>query len=125
MKSSENEFVTKLGINANTQDLQLDDFFLTPEFNKLELIGSALSVTNLEDSEDQNSKLRHLEAAQHRLRTYLDTLREQIVAIVETESEGFLRVAAKLDGFKQLLSDMKQAAVGFNENFNAERLKTE
>jgi hypothetical protein len=66
-----------------------------------------------------------LEAAQHRLRTYLDTLREQIVAIVETESEGFLRVAAKLDGFKQLLSDMKQAAVGFNENFNAERLKTE
>jgi len=52
LKSSENEFVTKLGINANTQDLQLDDFFLTPEFNKLELIGSALSVTNLEDSED-------------------------------------------------------------------------
>ena len=47
MHSEENEFVVKLGIHPNTQDLQLDDFFLTPEFDKLELIGSSLSVTNL------------------------------------------------------------------------------
>ena len=47
------------------------------------------------------------------------------MAIVETESEGFLRVAAKLDGFKQLLQDMKQAAVDFSDSFAHERHNTE
>jgi len=39
------------------------------------------------------------------------------VRIVETESEGFLQVAAKLDGFKQILNDLKTSLGDFHNNF--------
>ena len=52
-------------------------------------------------------------------------LKEQIVGIVETESEGFLDVASKLDGFRQILTDLKDSHSDFHANFSAEKAKTD
>ena len=52
-------------------------------------------------------------------------LKEQIVSIVETESEGFLDVASKLDGFRQILTDLKNSHCDFHANFSAEKAKTD
>ena len=60
-----------------------------------------------------------------RLRSYLEVLKEQIVSIVETESEGFLDVASKLDGFRQILTDLKDSHSDFHANFVAEKSKTD
>ena len=103
LRSSELDFVKTLKITNESTNSDLDQLFLEKGFSKMNLLTSAtqtLSVTNYDDNEEQNALLTRLEQAQVRLRDYLDTLREQIVAIVEVESEGFLRVAARLDGFK-------------------------
>ena len=45
--------------------------------------------------------------------------------IVETEQEGFLEVAAKLDGFKLILSDLKDSVKDFHDNFKSEKAKVD
>ena len=47
------------------------------------------------------------------------------MGIVETESEGFLDVASKLDGFRQILTDLKDSHSDFHANFSAEKAKTD
>ena len=42
-------------------------------------------------------------------------LKDHIIKIVETESEEFLSVAAKLEGFKQILNDLKEFMRGFQK----------
>lgn len=44
--------------------------------------------------------LGHVEEARNRLKMYLEKLTNEIVSIVEKESDQFLEVASKLDGFK-------------------------
>ena len=93
-------------------------------FNKSALL-QQLSVTNFDDSEMQEQFLRQVESATVRPRSYLDVLKEQIVSVVETQSEGFLDVASKLDGFKQILTDLKDSHSDFHANFIAEKAKTD
>ena len=98
--------------------------FMEDGFNKSALL-QQLSVTNFDDSEMQEQFLRQVESATVRLRSYLDVLKEQIVSVVETQSEGFLDVASKLDGFKQILTDLKDSHSDFHANFIAEKAKTD
>ena len=44
--------------------------------------------------------LKQVETATGRLRQYLEVLTNQIVKIVEKESDSFMDVASKLDGFR-------------------------
>ena len=55
----------------------------------------------------------------------MDQLREQIVVIVEKDSDGFLQVASKLEGFKQVLTGLKQSHTDFFTNFESEKTKTD
>jgi|688.fasta_scaffold600999_1 hypothetical protein len=55
----------------------------------------------------------------------MDQLREKIVVIVEKESDGFLQVASKLEGFKHVLTGLKQSHTDFFSNFESEKTKTE
>jgi len=43
---------------------------------------------------------------------------------VEKESDSFMDVAAKLDGFRQILSDLKESHSDFHANFVNEKAKT-
>ena len=44
-----------------------------------------------------------------RLKAYLEQLNDHIIRIVESEADEFLQVAAKLEHFKTILSDVKEA----------------
>ena len=69
--------------------------------------------------------MRQVEAATGRLRQYLEVLTNQIVKIVEKESDSFMDVASKLDGFRQILSDLKDSHTDFHGNFVSEKAKTQ
>ena len=43
---------------------------------------------------------------------------------MEKESDSFMDVAAKLDGFRQILSDLKESHSDFHANFVNEKAKT-
>lgn len=45
-------------------------------------------------------------------------LKDHIIKIVETESDEFLKVAAKLHGFKSILSDLKDSIKDFQKLFS-------
>jgi hypothetical protein len=48
-------------------------------------------------------------------------LKDHIIKIVETESNEFLKVAAKLDGFKMHLIDLKESIKDFQKLFSNEK----
>ena len=122
--TAETKFAKELRLSSQSTDASLDSLFLSPDFTTASLI-PALSVTNIDGNSDQEAYLHQVERASGRLRKYLDQLRDQIVIIVEKESDGFLQVAQKLDGFKHVLSGLKQSHTEFYNNFTAEKAKTE
>ena len=61
-----------------------------------------------------------VESAKDRLKNYIEKLTNQIVSIVEKESDQFLEVASKLDGFKQILADLKMSHEEFEKRFKSE-----
>ena len=48
-------------------------------------------------------------------------LKDHIIKIVETESDEFLSVSNKLEGFKSVLSDLKDSIRDFNVIFQDEK----
>ena len=54
-----------------------------------------------------------------RLKTYLESLNDHIVKIVESESDEFLTVAQKLEAFKTMLRDLKDSVGDFKTRFTA------
>ena len=58
-----------------------------------------------------------VEQAAARLKAYISGLNEQIVRIVESESDEFLTVAAKLEAFKAILAELKAALTDFHGDF--------
>ena len=106
------------------------------DFDRCKML-KQLSITNLvetktsgkqqnEGSDDtQDSQLRMVEKATVRTKQYLETLTNQIVKIVEKESDSFMDVASKLDGFRQILSDLKDSHTDFHASFVSEKAKTE
>ena len=69
--------------------------------------------------------MKQVESATGRLRQYLEVLTNQIVKIVEKESDSFMDVASKLDGFRQILTDLKDSHTDFHVNFVSEKAKTQ
>ena len=65
-----------------------------------------------------------LEEATKRLKQYLDVLKDHIIKIVETESDEFLSVSNKLEGFKSVLNDLKDSIRDFNVIFQDEKQQT-
>ena len=112
LATPEGRFVRALGITPLSTDAELDALFLADEFSQSSLVKD-LSVANLDDAPDQELYLQHVEKASARLKTYMDQLRDQIVSIVEKQSDGFLEVAQKLDGFKQVLAGLKHSNADF------------
>ena len=106
--NAETKFAKDLKISKQSTDESLNTLFLSSDFTSSSLIPN-LSVTNIDGNPDQEAYLHHVESASIRLRQYLDKLRDQIVIIVEKESDGFLQVAQKLDGFKYVLNGLKQS----------------
>ena len=65
-----------------------------------------------------------VESAKDRLKNYIEKLTNEIVSIVEKESDQFLEVASKLDGFKQILADLKMSHEEFEKRFKNEAQQT-
>lgn len=135
----EREFCKVLQITPEITDEALDKLFLSDTFDRFKLL-KHLSVTNIKipdvsskrathttfDQEDlQDFYLKQVEQATKRVKNYLEVLTNQIVKIVEKESDSFMDVASKLDGFRQILTDLKDSHTDFHQNFVSEKAKTD
>lgn len=80
---------------------------------------------SLDGGDLQEVYLKQVEESTVHLKNYLEVLTNQIVKIVEKESDSFMDVASKLDGFRQILTDLKESHTDFHSNFVSERAKTE
>ena len=111
-------------IVPSISDDDLDILFLSSGFDKAEIL-TLLSTTNHDSSPLQDTHLKQIETAIARLKKYLEVLTNQIVKIVEKESDSFMDVASKLDGFRQILTDLKDSHNDFHMNFVNEKGKTD
>ena len=65
-----------------------------------------------------------LDQANKRLKGYIEQLNEHIIKIVESEADEFLSVAGKLDSFRHVLTDLKDASKDFQRRFGVEKDNT-
>ncbi len=97
-------------INTFIQSSKLDSIFLSAgnEFKTQDLIVNGI-VLKQEESDSLERETNTLNSTVKRLKQYVDSIKDQIVAIVDQESEEFLEVAAKIDGFKSILDVLKES----------------
>ncbi|CDW83466.1 ldlcp-related protein [Stylonychia lemnae] len=119
----------QIKVHSKSTDAELDDLFLSEDFNKhllinniqiLKQFNAKLSSNDLENIENQC-----FDQATNRLKTYLELLNEHIIKIIESESDEFLQVAAKLESFKDILGDLKDSVKDFHSAFKNEKTQTQ
>ena len=123
LNQNELAFQTQIRITSNSDDTELDDLFLGERGTGRELLEQVPVLRQLNE-ESAEVETKCLKQASTRLKAYLETLNEQIVKIVESESDEFLLVASKMDGFKGHMRDVKEAMLDYQTHFASEKAHT-